>query len=193
MKPLLLGFIFCWLCGLGSSANSAYIFTSVLEGSQEVPANGSAASGTATLTLNDAQTRMEMMIELFGLDLDGNQTPADVSDDIIAMHIHQAPLGANGPVVFGLIGPNSDTNGDLVIDAVAGTIFSAWDLAEGNGTTLAAQLPGLFASGLYFNVHTVGFPGGEIRGQITQVPLPASWLLLAIGLIALGIPKKSLG
>src|SRR5271166_290572 len=34
----------------------------------------------------------------------------------------------------------------------------------------------------YFNIHTVAFPGGEIAGQITVVPEPASLTLLTLGL-----------
>ena len=34
----------------------------------------------------------------------------------------------------------------------------------------------------YFNIHTVNFPMGEIRGQITVIPEPAALTLLALGL-----------
>ncbi|MGZ3472046.1 MAG: CHRD domain-containing protein, partial [Isosphaeraceae bacterium] len=34
----------------------------------------------------------------------------------------------------------------------------------------------------YFNIHTVAFPGGEIRGQSTVIPEPASLTLLTLGL-----------
>ena len=161
-------------------------FEATLDGGQEVPPSGSSASGTATLELNAAQDRLEIMIQLFGLDLDGAQT-LDPGDDMIAGHIHAAAMGVNGPVVFGFLSPDNDTNGDLLIDAVAGTIFTGWDLNEGNGTTLAAQLPALFSSGLYFNIHTVDHPPGAIRGQILprdpQVPAPATVLLLSTGLL----------
>ena len=160
-------------------ATAVTMFGASLSGDQEVPPVNSFASGTAKLTLNDEMTRLEMMIQLFGLDLDGNQTPGNMNDDVVGLHIHRGPLGMNGPVVFGLISPNSDSNNDLAIDPVAGTVFSAWDLNEGNNTTLLAELPNLFNEGLYFNVHTPANPGGEIRGQIVSVPEPS---LTIIGL-----------
>lgn len=170
------------------TASAVTIFNAVIDGIQEVPPNGSAASGTASLTLNDTQDRLTISIQLTGIDLDGNQT-GDPGDDLTIAHIHRAAFGANGPVVFGFVGPNSDLNGDLVIDALAGTIVSAWDANEGAGTTLAAELANLFAGGLYINIHTSDFPGGEIRGQI--VPEPATALLVASGLVGMALRTRS--
>ena len=57
--------------------------------------------------------------------------------DITGFHIHAAPAGANGPVVFGLVSPNHDTNGDFM--DLGDGYFSRWDGDEG-GATLASQL-----------------------------------------------------
>jgi len=184
---------FCFLAALLSTAPARAMplfFEATLDGGQEVPPVVNAAGGTATLELNAAQDRLEIMIQLFGLDLDGAQTPG-AGDNVLAGHIHAAPAGANGGVVFGFLSPNNDTNGDLVIDAVAGTIFSGWDLNEGQGTTLAAELPALLAGGLYLNFHTPDFPAGAVRGQIMPrdpgIPVPGSGLLLGAGLLVLGV------
>lgn len=171
-------------------AGAVTIFTATLTGDQEVPPSGSAATGTATLTLNNAMTRLEIMIQLVGLDLLPVGTGPSDPNDVQAFHIHAAPAGVNGGVVFGMINPNSDLNGDLMIDAAADSLFTAWDLNEGNGgQTLASQLANLFNAGLYLNAHTPAFPGGEIRGQIIfqqQIPEPESTALVGVGLLALG-------
>ncbi|WP_275100302.1 CHRD domain-containing protein [Sedimenticola hydrogenitrophicus] len=169
---------------------ASILFQADLTADQEVPTPGDAtASGSATLVLNDAMDRLEISIQLFGLDLDGLQT-ADIFDNVTAAHIHSAPAGTAGAVVFGFINPNNDTNSDLVIDAVAGTIFSAWDLAEGLNTTLAAQLPNLFATGLYINVHTPAFPAGAIRGQVERVAEPAVLSLFGLAFAVLAWVRR---
>ncbi|MCO6440750.1 MAG: CHRD domain-containing protein [Nitrococcus mobilis] len=171
-------------------AQAVMVFEANLSGDQEVPPVTSLASGSAELALNDAQTELAILISLAGLDLDGNQTPGVNDDDVVAAHIHRAPAGTNGDVVFGFISPNNDTNNDLVIDAAAGTIFSVWDLGEGNSTTLAAELPNLLNEGLYLNIHTPSFPGGEIRGQILPVVAisePAIFALFGVGLFGLSL------
>jgi hypothetical protein len=170
---------------LGLPAEAA-IFSATLSGDQEVPPVNSAATGSAILVLNEGENRLDIDIQFTGLDLDGNQTP-DPSDNVTVAHIHRAPAGSNGPVVFGFIGPNNDENADLVIDPVAGRILSGWDLSEGNETTLAEELSNLFEGDLYVNIHSVEFPMGEIRGQISLIPIPATLPLFAAALAALGV------
>jgi hypothetical protein len=165
----------------------AAIFSASLSGDQEVPPVNSAATGSAILVLNEDENRLDIDIQFAGLDLDGNQTPDSDDDNVTVAHIHRAPAGSNGPVVFGFIGPNNDENGDLVIDPVAGRIVSGWDLNEGNETTLAEELPNLFEGDLYVNIHSVEFPNGEIRGQISVIPIPATLPLFAAALAALGV------
>ena len=59
-------------------------------------------------------------------------------------HIHTAPAGSNGGVTFPLdLGSPLDTS--VMFDVVS--------------------LGNLFAENLYLNIHSVEFPGGEIRGQ----------------------------
>ena len=151
-----------------SSLSSQTLFTANLEEAQASAGagTGSPAIGLASLVLNSAQDALEYTIALMGLDLDGQQTPSDPSDDVTAMHFHAAPPGSNGMVVFGLISPNHDAD-DLVVDAVAGTLTGVWENTDTN--PLSGQLANLLASNLYLNVHTVTFPGGAIRGQVQLV------------------------
>lgn len=65
-----------WLAFTAQPAQAVTILTATLTGAQEAPGPGDdTASGTATLTLNDAQDRLEITIQIVGLDLDAAQTP----------------------------------------------------------------------------------------------------------------------
>lgn len=175
------------------AANASTLFIANLTGAQETVPNGSAATGTGTFVLNDALTALSYDITILGLDFTGAQTPGTTLDDLIAAHIHApgAP-GTNAGVVFGFFGTpfNDNAPNDVVVtpfaSGVGGTISGKWDLLEGNGTTLAAQLPNLFADLAYVNFHTTQFPGGEIRGQILETPIPGALPLFAAGVAALG-------
>jgi hypothetical protein len=187
---------------LASTAYADTLLIANLTNSQEVPptvpttstgAPRPASSGNATFSLNDARTAMSFSATIFNLDFTGSQT-ADTNDNLLNAHIHAGPLvapGVNGPVVWGFIGsPFNDNNpNDVVvtpfIGAVGGTVSGKWDLPEGNGTTLAAQIDNLLNGRAYINFHTVQFGGGEIRGALVLVPEPTSLLLIVTGMIGL--------
>jgi hypothetical protein len=182
------------------------IFTATLTNDQEVPpavptASGGgprpASFGSATLVLNDAQDLLTMTIEVSNIDFTGLQTPSEPNDDITAAHIHAPALpGATAGVVWGFIGmPFNDTEAPTMVvtpftTGAGASITGAWNLAEGNGTTLDAQLPNLFAGLAYLNFHTIQFPRGEVRGQITRVPEPTALLVLGVGLAALAFTRR---
>jgi len=97
-----------------------------------------------------------------------------------AAHIHFGNPGVEGPILFPFL--------DFPIGVTSGafsTILTASNLLPdpGNGiNTFAEAVNAIEAGHTYFNIHTVAFPHGEIRGQITVVPEPASLTLLTLGL-----------
>jgi hypothetical protein len=164
-----------------------------------------ASFGFATFVLNDAHTALSFTATVNNIDFTGSQT-ADVNDNLVAAHIHASPtltLPGTAPVVWGFFGtPLNDNNPNDVVFApfvsgVGGTVSGKWDLAEGNNTTLAAQLPNILAGRSYINFHTKQFGGGEIRGAIvavTATPEPSALLLVGTGLmVTLGVarPRRS--
>ncbi|GAB5438395.1 CHRD domain-containing protein [Falsiruegeria mediterranea] len=94
---------------------------------------------------------------------------ADTSDDVTTAHIHQGATGASGGVAFAFL-----NDGDLTQTHNADgsrTISGIWDTTDTPSidptysTIFGNSTPGS-DTGLYFNFHTTGNGGGEIRGQI---------------------------
>ena len=182
------------------------LFSATLTGAQENPPNASTASGFASFVLNDAQTALTFEATINGLDFTGSQTPG-TADNLLNAHIHAGLLGGpgtNAGVVWGFIGsPFNDTNPTNTVvtpfaSGVGGMVTGTWDAPEGQNTTLAAQLPFILNGMSYINFHTMGFGGGEIRGQILQtnsvsVPEPATLALLGIGVACFGLRRKTAG
>jgi hypothetical protein len=129
-----------------STALAAQGFSTTLSGASEVPANLSPASGTASVVLNNAQTQLAYTINYTGL-----------TAGVTASHIHKAPIGVNGGVLFPFTPPLATTSGTF-----SGTIV-----------VTAANVADLIAGLYYVNIHTTNFPGGEIRGQLAGDVTPS--------------------
>jgi CHRD domain/Bacterial Ig-like domain len=111
-----------------------------MSGDEEVGPVATAARATAAITLNPAFPTGDIVVHVNTAGL----------DDAIGAHVHQAPLGANGPVLFGL---NQDPNDP-----------THW--LSDNAVLDAAGIAAFNAGELYVNVHTPANPDGEVRGQI---------------------------
>ncbi len=131
------------------TAAAAPQFSVYLNGRQEVPANNSPGSGTCMITLNGSETQVTVEC-----------TYRNLSSNAIGAHIHDnAPVGVNGPIRFdfSFTGGTTGTIGPLTFN------------------TTPAQIADLRANRWYVNIHTANFPGGEIRGQVKRVNVPADY------------------
>lgn len=108
-----------------------------LDGGQEVPPVATSAVGIGHFSFNATVGELGYRIELSGL-----EAPE------VAAHIHHAPAGVDGEVIFPL---------------ASGT------LKEGVLTLTPAQAADLLAGLFYVNIHSEAHGGGEIRGQILAV------------------------
>ena len=134
----------------GTSPPPAVSYSATLTGAHEVPVVVTPASGTAgfmlignTITYTIATT--------------GFSTPLTVG------HVHLGGAGETGPVIvpFNIVA-QSGTVATGAIDVGAPVTF-------GNITMSGDSLLRLFDGGkAYVNLHTAGFPGGEIRGQVVR-------------------------
>lgn len=152
---------------LAPMAVQAQTWAGAFAGSNESPPNLSVATGTAVVSLS-------------GTSLSAFITFNNLIAPATAAHIHCcAAPGANAPVVVILINFPS---------ATSGTLSNAFDLS--NPAFLATLLNGLNAGQAYVNIHNQTFPGGEIRANLTLVPEPSTYALVAAGLAALGVAAR---
>jgi len=135
-----------------ASSVSVVTLNAVLNGAQEVPPTISAASGTATVTIDAARTTINVTMTTQGF-----ATP------VTASHIHFGPVGINGGVIFSLFAApgvfpatlaKNLTSADFSPDTVNGII------------TFADAVNAILNGNTYINVHTQANLGGEIRGQL---------------------------
>jgi CHRD domain len=163
-------------------------FTTTLSGANEVPPTASPGTGFATVVLDPAAETLQLNVTFSGL----------TSNDMAA-HIHCCLLAGGGPnlVVATTVpafpgfplGVTSGTYSSPVFDLTQSLIYnSAFVTAEGGIPQAEAALIFAITNGLsYLNIHTTTNPGGEIRGQLSPVPLPGALPLFVTGLGALGL------
>jgi len=163
----LAGLLAAGLLTVGPNARAATInFTETLTGSQETPPNTSTATGTGTEMLDTTTDLFTWTVMWSGL-----------SAPFTAAHFHMAPPGVPGPVQVDLSAIGTLTLGG------GGTSGSS----TGSTTLTSTQVADVLAGLWYVNVHTSAFPAGEIRGQLTATPEPATTALLGAGLALIGL------
>lgn len=84
----------------------------------------------------------------------------------IGAHIHCGARGANGPIVVYLVGNESTNSTDISI----GGNFTDADIVDATcGSTLPELVTSFRQGKAYVNVHSIDYPAGIVRGQITNL------------------------
>ena len=111
-----------------------------LNGTEEILGGDSDGSGFAVIRLNVGRERVCWDLSV------SNIAPAT------AAHIHVAPVGVNGPIVVPLSPPTSGSSAGCRDGVDPGLIQAIID----------------FPANYYVNVHNADFPGGALRGQLSN-------------------------
>src|SRR5512140_3441050 len=131
----------------------AQTFGTVMTGAAEFPAGSGSpdGSGLAAVTVKGTTITFSILVK-------GISTPT-------LAHIHKAPAGASGGVVFDFHAPTF-TNG-FAAGSTTGTVSDVADLLAN-------------PSSYYVNVHTAEFPAGALRGQLGPAPQPTASFVTAL-------------
>ena len=121
-----------------------------LSGSQEVPPNGSIATGTGRVLLTADKTSINYEIMAMGLTIEPS----------IGAHFHLGAVGKNGPVVK-----------NLNVALVPGTTKSwmlngSWTTADATQPLTPGDVANFLNRMLYVNLHSPAYRDGEIRAQV---------------------------
>ncbi len=157
------------------------VYSATLSGANENPPNSSTGTGTSTITVDTTANTLRFAATWSGL-----------TSNTVDAHLHCcAATTANAGVAIGFgaflpATPAPMGSIDQLVDLTLAGTYNASFLAANGGTAsgaMAALLMGL-ANGLgYTNIHSVGIPGGELRGNlegVNPIPLPAAaWLFIA--------------
>lgn len=149
-----------------ASPSGSKNFVAQLSGADEVPARDTLARGNAIFHLSDDGSVLTYKLIAANI------------DNVVASHIHCGAAGVSGPVGATLF---RGTAGSGRFDGVlANGTITAPDAGNACGwVTLDDVLAAMLSGNAYVNVHTNDgvaptntgpgdFPGGEIRGQISE-------------------------
>jgi len=166
----------------GAASAAILSYTGVFSGAAEVPPVATPGSGSAIVTIDTVANTMRVEFDF-----------TDLIADTTVSHIHccSAPTAGVATGVPSFAGFPAGVNFgsyDRTFDLKDAASWNPAFVAANGGTlsgAIAALLDGLKNGLAYANIHTKDFPAGEIRANLTFIPIPGAAVLFAAGLAAL--------
>ena len=137
-------------------------FSAPLSGMEEVPPVNTNSTGIALFEFLN-ENEVSFMVNVTNM------------DNIKAAHIHMGEFGQNGDVISTLFNSSNGPTG-IINGTLAEGKITAGDLQGPlKGKTLFDLFKFMNNTQTYVNIHSVEYPKGEIRGQITTVNATNWW------------------
>ncbi len=154
---------------LATPAQAAELnFTAALSGRQEPTITGSAATGTATLSVDTEARTVDVMLTITGISLDGLYDHV-IHAGVGPVHLHlYAADGEISLLVPFAYGPTYAETANGFTLMVSGLSYADGAALLGSELSFEAFVVSLGTDFVYLNVHTDAFNDGEISGRLVR-------------------------
>lgn len=170
---------------IAPAAHAALLdFEATLDGAQA--GTTSSATGIASLQYDTVAQRLSVDLGVDGISLADLR---NVGPNATPVHLHFAPPGSNGPIVFdlGFFAPFI-LDGSVIRSTLSSVLYTPTQGALTSPLSADQFASALSAGDLYLNIHTNTFGAGEIRGQV-NASVPVASTALLIGVAGLGMAR----
>lgn len=161
--------------GSASIAHAAPVaYAANLDGLSESPPNASSGLGTAQVDIDAVAHTMHVHVVFSGLS--GTTTASHIHAATAVAGVSTAGVATTTPTFAGF--PTGVTSGtyDVTLDMTLASSYNPSFVTANGGTTATAEaflFASIAAGKAYLNIHTSFAAGGEIRGFLAPVSVPA--------------------
>jgi hypothetical protein len=186
MKKILLSILMS--CSLISARAALVQYVVSLSGPNESPVNASPGIGSGTVNYDDVAHTLALNVSFSGLT--GTTTASHIHAATAVAGTGTAGVATTLPTFAGF--PLGVTSGSYLntLDLTLASSYNPSYVTANGGTTATAEaaLATAMAEGkAYWNIHSSTFGGGEIRGFLTPVPEPSTYLAGALSALVFGV------
>ena len=194
MKTTLSTMLIALSTALPAGAAHLQYYSAMLDSSQSTTGSDSMATGKANLTVDTIAQTLSFSMTVDGIGTD------DLWDTLVAapvgpVHLHNAAAGSTGPIVipFAFGADTYSGMGDMFGIDVSDYAYADAVALSGSSLSFEEFVAELDMAGIYVNIHTDTWMNGEIRGQVSPVPVPAAGVLLLAALGGLTVLRRRQG
>ena len=168
-----LALVVCLVFGVASVSAAPVVYTAALSGPAESPPNTSPGIGFASITIDAVAHTMIVDVTFSGLL--GVTTNSHIHAPTLVALTGTAGVATTTPTFAGF--PSGVTSGAYynVLDMTAASSYNPAYVTANGGTTASAEaalFAAIAAGKAYYNLHSMSFPGGEIRGFLLPAAVP---------------------